>query len=237
MKTLIKEIKAPLIFTAVLTFILMLTGHLIFLTDFALFSYMHLFLLKAFDWLLPLTAAFCALFYPAIERKARICAFFTLPLFFCAIALIYHLPYRYEEMIISYSYSSGDALIIALLYCILAFLKHYVHALCLGAITVLLSRIVCRRPYGEIFYKSERVSPFDLAMPRAMAALISSIAAFVLALIPEIYETVTFFAESFDTISFAEGVTVAASYLFLILLLALSHPLLLVFSTKKENEV
>lgn len=229
-----KRLTYSLILMLALALTVFLSGHTAYLVENAAFSYLHLYLDKIYVFIMPMLAGWLTLFF---AREKRIFSLFCLSFFYTITALLYILPYRYEYLILFEGYMTGEAILISFLYALLMLLENYVTVLAHIFFTLLISRMLYKKPRAEIFRAEQTASPFMLDTPYVGAALITSVLAFFISLAGEIYDTVVFLSEAIDTINTIELITILANYLLIIALFVLSYLLLVRFSGKLEEEV
>ena len=229
-----KSFLKPLLLLSLFSLLTFISGHLSYLLESEAFSYVHLYIDKAWCFLLPL---FCAWLTITLTANSRAVYYlFLLPFVFSFTSVLYYLPYRYEYLILYETYGMGDAILISLVFSVVMLLDTYISSVALVFITLLLTRVM---------YKTDRASlgthinasAFDLSVPLVGATLILSVSAFILSLVAEIVDTVTFLCEAMDTVTTPELITMVTSYLLLIALSVLSHLLLVRFSRGEEKNI
>ena len=208
---------------AISSFFVFLSGHIAFMSEHQLFSYLHLYFEKVWLFAFPLLTAYTTLYITASKKLWLI---FPVSLLFTFTSLFYYAPYRYEFLLLYEGYTSGEAIIVSLLYSLIIVCRMYIKAIVLLVIALLITKLIFKKDRCEAVLENSLQSVFDISTYEVLVSLIFSSLSFLLALATEIADTVSFLRENIYSATLTEVFTVIFNYLLLIVLLVLSHLLL-----------
>lgn len=219
-----QKIKVAYILLATGNLVCFFAAHLSYLFEAPALQYIHLYLLKIWDFLFIVLAARFLLIALFKSKKS----FFSALLIFTLTRAIYYFPFNYEQMVLENRFSSEEAVLLSLLKTLLVLLFTLVHILLFFGIEIGALACLRRKRYSDMKLSDlcdthTAAHPSDFSSPNVFATLTVCASQFLYTLGREIYDTVTFLSSSINSLELNSFLTMIFNYVLILALFILSH--------------